>query len=101
MASADFETSSDLVTRAEKGFPRKNINLIWAHGIMACVAWVILIPFGAILIKIVPGRYAFWVHTILQLSGLLAFWGAAPMGIWLGVTLHKVGTFVLLLSYFL
>ena len=99
MASANSKTSSDLFTRAEKSFPKKNVHLIYAHGIMACVAWVILIPFGAILIKIVPGRYAFWVHTIFQVAGLLAFWGAAAIGVWLSVTLHKVSAFILLLHF--
>jgi hypothetical protein len=60
-----------------------------AHGVMASLAFVIFFPFGAISIRLIPGRVAFWLHVVFQVLGYLTF--IAAFGI--GVVLAKEFTF--------
>ena len=54
-----------------------------AHGVMAALAFVIFFPFGAISIRLVPGRVAFWLHVVFQVLGYLTFIAAFGIGVYL------------------
>lgn len=50
------------------------------HGILASIAFVALFPLGAVSMATVKGRWAFWVHLLVQMVGLLMFIAAAVLG---------------------
>jgi len=54
-----------------------------AHGVMAALAFVIFFPFGAISIRLLPGRVAFWLHVVFQVLGYLTFIAAFGIGVYL------------------
>ena len=62
----------------------------YAHGIMAALTWAIFFPFGAVLLRTLPGRYALWVHGIWQTFTYCIFTAAVGMGIWMAVSADKV-----------
>jgi hypothetical protein len=47
------------------------------------MAFVVLFPTGAMVIRIVPGRLGLWLHAITQLVAYVSFIAAAGLGIWL------------------
>jgi hypothetical protein len=47
------------------------------------MAFVILLPIGAMTMRVVPGRLALWLHAITQLVAYIFFIAAAALGIWL------------------
>jgi hypothetical protein len=58
------------------------------HGILAALAFVVLFPVGSILMRVVPGRFAIWVHAGAQVLGFGTYVAAAGLGIYL-VTLIR------------
>lgn len=52
-----------------------------AHGVLAAVAFVGFFPIGAILMRAVPGRFAWVVHALAQILGYLVFVAAAVLGL--------------------
>ncbi|KAL1881487.1 hypothetical protein VTK73DRAFT_3549 [Phialemonium thermophilum] len=61
----------------------KAIHYRAVHGILAALAFVVLFPVGAILMRIVPGRGAIWVHGIFQLVAYIIYVAAAALGFWM------------------
>jgi hypothetical protein len=55
----------------------------YAHGILAGLAFVILFPIGAIAIRIIPGRFALFIHAGFQLIAYLIYMVAFGLGVWL------------------
>jgi len=53
------------------------------HGIMAAIVVVIVFPVGAILMRIVPGRFTVWIHSMVQLLGYVSLAAAVGLGIYL------------------
>ncbi len=53
------------------------------HGILASVAIVVLFPVGSILMRVVPGRAAIWVHAIFQTLAFLLYIAGAALGLYL------------------
>lgn len=51
------------------------------HGVLAAVAFVGLFPIGAILMRAVPGRFAWVIHALAQVLGYLVFVAAAALGL--------------------
>ncbi|OIW24694.1 hypothetical protein CONLIGDRAFT_103042 [Coniochaeta ligniaria NRRL 30616] len=47
------------------------------------MAFVILFPVGAMVIRLVPGRFALWLHGITQVAAYISFIAAVGLGIWL------------------
>jgi hypothetical protein len=54
-----------------------------AHGVTAALAFVIFFPAGAISIRLLPGRLAFWMHVIFQVLGYLTYIAAFGIGVYL------------------
>ncbi|KAK3318162.1 hypothetical protein B0H66DRAFT_602762 [Apodospora peruviana] len=53
------------------------------HGIVASVAMVGLFPLGSMLMRVLPGRIALWVHAIFQVLSLCVYVAGAGLGIYL------------------
>ena len=51
------------------------------HGVLAAVAFVGFFPVGAILMRAVPGRFAWVIHALAQVLGYLVFVAAAALGL--------------------
>ncbi|KAH8885440.1 hypothetical protein GQ53DRAFT_606058, partial [Thozetella sp. PMI_491] len=51
------------------------------HGIVASVAMVILFPGGSIMMRIIPGRFAIWIHALAQLAAYAVYIAGAALGI--------------------
>lgn len=55
---------------------------------MAALAWVIFFPAGAISIRLLPGRLAFWAHVVFQVLGYLVWIAAFAIGVYLARQIH-------------
>lgn len=55
----------------------------FAHGVLASLAFVVVFPVGAIAIRIIPGRFALFVHAGFQICGYLLYAIGFGMGCWL------------------
>lgn len=53
------------------------------HGILAAAAMVLLFPVGSILLRILPGRFAVWVHAVFQMLAWCVYVAAAALGVYL------------------
>lgn len=52
-----------------------------AHGIVATVAFVILFPLGAILLRIIPGRWSVRIHFVVQILAWLLYIAGFALGV--------------------
>ncbi|KAI1208913.1 uncharacterized protein F4807DRAFT_104065 [Annulohypoxylon truncatum] len=59
----------------------KAMNYGTAHGVIAALCFAILFPAGAILMRIIPGRHAWWIHGVFQVIAYLLYIAAAALGI--------------------
>lgn len=62
------------------------------HGILACVAFIILFPLGAISMTTLTGRYAFRIHVMTQSMASLLFLAAAVFGFIILNSVYVSGT---------
>jgi hypothetical protein len=53
------------------------------HGILAALAFVVLFPVGSVLLRLVPGRVAVWVHVCVQMVAWGVYVAAAGLGVYL------------------
>ncbi|TID20742.1 integral membrane protein [Venturia nashicola] len=64
-----------------------------AHGVIACLAWVIFFPLGAIFIRILPGRLALVMHALFQLFAYILYIIAFALGCWMASHIRFGGFF--------
>ncbi|QDS71983.1 hypothetical protein FKW77_001490 [Venturia effusa] len=62
-----------------------------AHGVIACLAWVIFFPLGAIFIRILPGRLSLIVHALFQLFAYVLYIVAFALGCWMASNIRIGG----------
>ena len=55
----------------------------WIARARTAVAMVVLFPLGSILMRILPGRWAIWVHGLAQVASLTVYIAAVGLGIYL------------------
>lgn len=53
------------------------------HGILAATAMVVLFPVGSVIVRVVPGRFAVWVHAVFQMLAWAVYVAAVGVGIYL------------------
>jgi hypothetical protein len=58
-------------------------HLIVVHAALACAAFAVVFPFGAILIRLASFSGAIWAHAALQGLGFLMYTSAAGIGIYI------------------
>ncbi|WQF88109.1 Putative cytochrome b561/ferric reductase transmembrane [Colletotrichum destructivum] len=51
------------------------------HGILGTIAFVIVFPIGSIAMRIVPGRFSWFIHALVQMAGFVLYIAAAALGI--------------------
>lgn len=64
-----------------------------AHGVIACLAFVIFFPLGAIFMRILPGRLSIIMHALFQLFAYVLYIIAFALGCWMASTLKFGGRF--------
>jgi hypothetical protein len=62
-------------------------KIILAHGILASLAFVLLFPMGAILIRIGTFRGAWLVHALFQLFAYITYTAAFGLGVWMATNM--------------
>jgi hypothetical protein len=62
-----------------------------AHGVLACLAFVVFFPFGAISIRLFSFPGLVWFHAIFQMLAYLLFTAAFGLGIYLATQIRRVG----------
>jgi uncharacterized membrane protein len=67
---------------APNAYERNPDLWINAHGIVASIAIVILLPIGAIIIRVLSFRQVVWLHAAVQIIGTLAFIAAFGLGVY-------------------
>jgi hypothetical protein len=77
---------------------RKTETIRMAHGIIACLVFAILFPFGAISLRIIPGRFTVVVHVLFQLLAHVLYIVAFGLGIWMASKIKSVTFFDLVSS---
>lgn len=50
---------------------------------LGCLAFAFFFPVGGILLRLVPGRPAVWLHALWQILGWLAALSTLGMGVWM------------------
>lgn len=65
-------------------------TVLWIHGIFASIAFILLFPLGAILIRLGNFPGLIWVHAGLQMFAWLLFITAFGLGLYYGVTDHSM-----------
>lgn len=81
-------TSADANSKPGTPIDNKDIGstkrrILTAHGVLACMAFIIFFPTGAISLRILPFRSVVWVHVGIQGFAFLMFIIAFGMGIYL------------------
>ncbi|KAG2416925.1 hypothetical protein HFD88_008142 [Aspergillus terreus] len=70
-------------------------TLATAHGVSMGIAFVVIFPLGAILLRVPPSKLSVPIHIACQVLGVLVIAGLAT-GIRVGKVLDQVGIFKLL-----
>jgi hypothetical protein len=58
-------------------------NVILAHGIVYAIAFVLVFPAGALLLRLFPSRNLVWYHTAVQIVGIIFMFAGFGLGCWL------------------
>jgi hypothetical protein len=66
----------------------KAVDARMAHAVLASLAFVIFFPFGAISIRVLPGRLSLILHGAFQIFGYILYIVAVGLGIWIAVTVQ-------------
>lgn len=61
--------------------PAKTVHMVMAHGILACIAAVFVLPLGGIIVRSCSFRYLLWVHIGVQIFGVCLYTAALGLGI--------------------
>lgn len=67
-------------------------NYAKSHGILMGLAFVVVLPGGAILVRLLSsrGKTAVWLHVGIQIMGWVLMIAGLPMGIKVGKILDRV-----------
>ncbi|TKA77475.1 hypothetical protein B0A49_02358, partial [Cryomyces minteri] len=70
----------------------KTQNIIIAHGIMMGIAFAVLFPFGAIIMRLFKFRGVVWFHAGWQIFTYIVALAAFGLGIWLALLTNQLVT---------
>ncbi len=56
-------------------------NTVTIHGSLMCVAIIILMPLGGVLLRLVRGKRAVWIHASIQLLAICFLIAGFGMGV--------------------
>jgi hypothetical protein len=58
-------------------------NVLLAHGIVYAIAFALVFPTGALLLRLFPSRDLVWCHTAVQIVGIIFMFAGFGLGCWL------------------
>jgi hypothetical protein len=67
-------------------------EIVVLHGMLACVAFVPLLPLGGIFIRTLNGKHTLRIHSAVQMVAVLSYLTALALGIYLRSPSDFVGT---------
>jgi hypothetical protein len=72
-------------------------SVLLAHGIVYGIAFALIFPFGALLLRLFPSnsRDLLWYHAALQILGIMFMFVGFGLGGWLCSTFPPVSTLIL------
>ncbi|KAK1818188.1 hypothetical protein LTR12_007466 [Friedmanniomyces endolithicus] len=65
----------------------KTQRMLNAHAVFACIAFVALLPMGAILVRVAGFRMLVWIHVSIQALALVSYIVAVGLGLSLAINL--------------
>ena len=65
-------------------------GLLIAHGVLASLAFIVLFPAGATIIRLLSFPHLIWFHTAIQVFAYLIYAAGAGIGIWLAIETEEV-----------
>ncbi|KAK0615629.1 hypothetical protein B0T17DRAFT_496840, partial [Bombardia bombarda] len=75
------------------------------HGILGALAMVIFFPAGSIFMRVIPGRFALWIHALAQMIAYCVYIAAVGLGLYLmtnpNTSYHPIIGIVVLVFLFL
>jgi hypothetical protein len=89
--TSSSDTTSSTISASSSGSNRN--RLITIHAALACVAFVIVFPFGGIMIRALSFPGLLWAHGILQILGYLMYIGAVGLGVYIAKNPNSVSSF--------
>jgi len=64
-------------------------SILQAHAALGSLAWIFVIPLGAILFKVLRSPHLFWIHTAVQTVGMCLAIGNLGLGVFIALLYHK------------
>jgi len=64
-------------------------NILEAHAVVGSLAWVFIIPLGAILFKVLKTPRLFWIHTAVQTLGMCLAIANFGLGLFIAIIYKK------------
>jgi hypothetical protein len=83
-------SGSGNLNQFESFSPEKQKMMLMAHGILACLAFAIFFPFGAISIRLMSFPGLVWFHAAFQAFAYLTYIAAFGLGVYLATQLRLV-----------
>lgn len=78
-------TTTTVNSGSESGSSGGKSTILWLHGILASVAFVLLFPFGGILIRVGNFPSLIWVHAGIQMLAWVVFAVGFGLGLYWGI----------------
>lgn len=86
------QTSSGSSGIISTGKRYKSAKVLTAHGVLACLAYVILFPSGAIAIRIFSFRNLLWLHAGWMVTTYMLVLASLGMGVWMAYIYEELST---------
>lgn len=75
-------------------FPEaKFMKMLWAHGIIMGVVFAVILPLGAVVLRVTKSRNTIWIHAGWQIFALVLAIAGLGLGVWLAILSEKLVTF--------
>lgn len=82
-ANDQFSNNSGTRAGPSQSFLDARQNILLAHAILACLAFVVFFPVGSILIRLGSFRGVWLVHGLFQIFAYLVYVAAFGIGVWM------------------
>ncbi|KAK0247936.1 hypothetical protein B0A54_15406 [Friedmanniomyces endolithicus] len=66
----------------------KKQRMLNAHAVFACIAFVALLPMGAIVVRVAGFKMLVWIHVAIEALALVSYGVAVGLGLYLAINLN-------------
>ncbi|KAK0312588.1 hypothetical protein LTR01_002247 [Friedmanniomyces endolithicus] len=66
----------------------KKQRMLNAHAVFACIAFVALLPMGAVVVRVAGFKMLVWIHVAIEALALVSYGVAVGLGLYLAITLN-------------